>query len=117
MSSLPIGEDVALSSRRCAGARFLYTDVTRDPLAPVLAGEDIIESERVNMEKNAVYPVVAVRTRWMDDRIAEAIAKDPAISQVGGGGVMTGSRNTCVRTGEFSRGRPIWRDGALTVKS
>lgn len=108
-SDCPIGEDVALSSRRCAGARFLYKDVVqvrcqsqfmhplgiavshqltnqpikpKDPLAELLAGEEIIASERVNQAKNAVYPVVAIRTRWMDERIRAALAADPSISQV-----------------------------------
>ena len=67
--SLPIGEDVALSSRRCAGARFLYKKVVNDPLSKYLAGDNIIEEEKVNDKNNAVYPVVAVRTRWMDEQI------------------------------------------------
>lgn len=87
---------MALSSRRCAGARFLYHEVVQvrgererkrwtgggrcrhamiqayiprtetftprrqwqDPLAELLAGAEIIASERVNQAKNAVYPVV-----------------------------------------------------------
>lgn len=78
----PIEEDVALSSRRCAGARYLFEDVVRDPLAPILAGEEIIASERINKAKNAVYPVVAIRTRWIDDKIEEAFSLDPTLTQV-----------------------------------
>jgi len=78
----PIGEDVALSSRRCAGARFLYKEIVQDPLAAILAGEDIIESERVNKAKNAVYPVVAIRTHWMDQKIMQALKTDPELTQV-----------------------------------
>lgn len=73
--SLPIGEDVALSSRRCAGARFLYTKVVNDPLSKYLAGDNIIEEEKVNDKNNDVYPVVAVRTRWMDEQI-KALMKE-----------------------------------------
>lgn len=34
-SDCPIGEDVALSSRRCAGARFLYKDVVQVRVSPL----------------------------------------------------------------------------------
>lgn len=78
----PIGEDVALSSRRCAGARFLFDSIVHDPLAPILAGDDIIVSERINKENNAVYPVVAIRTHWMDEKIKALLAADPGITQV-----------------------------------
>lgn len=54
----------------------------QDPLAPILAGDDIIASERVNQKNNAVYPVVAVRTRWMDDQLKSLFAKDPTFTQV-----------------------------------
>lgn len=54
----------------------------QDPLAPILAGEGIVASERVNQKNNAVYPVVAVRTRWMDDQLKSLFAKDPTFSQV-----------------------------------
>jgi hypothetical protein len=78
----PIGEDVALSSRRCAGARFLYEEIVQDPLAAILAGDEIVESERVNKAKNAVYPVVAIRTHWMDQKITQALKADPELTQV-----------------------------------
>jgi hypothetical protein len=60
----------------------LLSWTVQDPLAPILAGDDIIASERVNKEKNAVYPVVAVRTRWIDDELKKAMERDPSIAQV-----------------------------------
>lgn len=78
----PIDEDVALSSRRCAGARFLFEEVVQDPLAAILAGADIIESERASKATNAVYPVVAIRTHWMDNKITKALTVDPELTQV-----------------------------------
>lgn len=72
----------------------------KDPLAPILAGEDIIASERVNKENNAVYPVVAVRTHWMDEKIIQALQADPEITQIvlcGAGMDARGYRLSCLQ--------------------
>jgi hypothetical protein len=65
----------------CLSPTFIVS-YRQDPLAPILAGDDIIASERVNQKNNAVYPVVAVRTRWMDDQLKSLFAKDPTFTQV-----------------------------------